>query len=398
VIGLSSLIVITVGTAKRGAFFKHGLPDKQQGNHKQIRRPSMSTIFKNSLRIIFLMSFVAASVLPASAEKAASGKKSDAKKPAIVKSEKKAAAANSEKKATTEDSEKKAAIVNGSVITQRSFDQEFTVLRAQIEQSGQKIEDNQTDEFKKHVINQLISAELLYQDSKQKGIKVSDEQLGKYLAEVVKRFPSEEEFKKGLAEMNMTEAEMKMKLRKSLAIQELITKYVALGTEVTDEEAKAFYDMRSELFQQPESVKASHILIKVAADAKQPEKDAAMTKIKEIQDKVKKGEDFAELAKKNSECPSAPNGGDLGFFPKGQMVKPFEDAAFALAPGAVSDIVVTQFGYHLIKAVEKKKSEQIAFETAKEKIKGNLSKDKRKQKVDSHIDMLMAKAKIEKFI
>jgi peptidyl-prolyl cis-trans isomerase C len=349
----------------------------------------MSTFFNNALRIIFLMSFLIASALPAAAEKATSSKKPEEKKAAVVKSEKKAA---------TADSEKKAAVVNGTVITQRAFDQEFTVLRAQIEQSGQKIEDNQTDEFKKHVMNQLVSAELLYQDSKQKGIKVSDQELAKYFDDVKKRFPSEEEFKKGLSEMNMTEDEIKSKLRKSLAIQELIKKHVALGTEVTDEEAKAFYDMRSELFQQPESVKASHILIKVAADAKQPDKDAAMTKIKELQEKVKKGEDFAELAKKNSECPSAPNGGDLGFFPKGQMVKPFEDAAFALEPGAVSGIVETQFGYHLIKVVEKKKSEQVPFETAKEKIKKNLSKDKNKQKIDAHIDALMAKAKIEKFI
>jgi len=348
----------------------------------------MSIIFKNTLRIIFLVFFLATFTLPAAAEKASSDKKPEGKKAVAAKSQKKTAAAE----------EKKAAIVNGSVITQRAFDQEVTVLRAQIEQSGQKIEDKQIDEFKKHVMNQLVSTELLYQDSKEKGIKISDEQLATYLADVMKRFPSEEEFKKGLSEMNMTEAEMKIKLRKSLAIQELVTKHVALETEVTDDEAKAFYDMRQELFQVPESVKASHILIKVATGATQPEKEAAMTKIKELQEKVKNGEDFAELAKKNSECPSAPNGGDLGFFSKGQMVKPFEDAAFALAPGDVSDIVETQFGYHLIKAVERKKNDVIAFDTAKEKIKKNLSKEKTKQKIDAHIDVLMAKAKIERFI
>jgi peptidyl-prolyl cis-trans isomerase C len=368
-----------------------------EGIHKS-GDPRMSKTLKNVYRIIFLLFFMAASVLPAAAGTATSDKKTEEKKTPVVKSEKKAKPAKTEKKAATANSEKKAATVNGTVITQRSFDQEFSVLRAQIEQSGQKIEENQTDEFKKHVMKQLVSAELLYQDSKQKGIKVSDQDLAKYFEDVKKRFPSEEEFKKGLADMKMTEDDIKVKLRKSLAIQDLIKNHVALGTEVTDEDAKAFYDTRPELFQQPESVRASHILIKVAADAKQPDKDAAMTKIKDLQEKVKKGEDFAELAKTNSECPSATNGGDLGFFSKGQMVKPFEDAAFALEPGTVSEIVETQFGYHLIKAMEKKKSDLVTFETAKDKIKKNLSKDKSKQKIDAYIETLTAKAKIEKFI
>ncbi|MDX9787398.1 MAG: peptidylprolyl isomerase [Desulfobacterales bacterium] len=290
------------------------------------------------------------------------------------------------------------AMVNGAPITKKAYDQECQMIMTQMTQRGQKIEDNQLESFKGKVLDQIIGTELLYQESKEKGINISEEKLTQHLADIKKKFPSEAEFNKGIADMGMTETEMKVKIKKSMALQELITQYISKDLVTTDDEAKKFYNERAELFQSPETVKASHILIKSAPDAAQPEKDAALKKIKEIQKKVKKGEDFAELAKKNSECPSAQNGGNLDFFGKGQMVKPFEDTAFALAPGQVSDIVETQFGYHLIKVTEKKKAEKVPFETAKERIKEHLTTNKTREKVDQHINMLMGKAKIEKFM
>ena len=87
-------------------------------------------------------------------------------------------------------------------------------------------------------------------------------------------------------------------------------------------------------------VRASHILVKTESEAN------------ELLGQIKAGQDFAELAKKHSDCPSGSRGGDLGFFTKGRMVKEFEDAAFGMEPGQVSEPVKTQFGYHLIKVTE----------------------------------------------
>ncbi len=107
-------------------------------------------------------------------------------------------------------------------------------------------------------------------------------------------------------------------------------------------------------FSKPEQVRASHILVKVAPQATREEKDAAREKIKEILEQAKAGKDFAALAKAYSECPSGEKGGDLGYFGRNEMVQPFEDVAFTLPVGVVSDVVETRFGYHLIKVTDKK--------------------------------------------
>lgn len=290
------------------------------------------------------------------------------------------------------------AVVNGTQISKKSFDQELLVSRSRIEQQGQKIPESQLPEFKKHIIKQLIGTELLFQDSKQKGIVVSNEKVSQFLTDIKKRYPTEEQFQKDLVEMNMSEDDMKSRLKKSIAIQELIEKHLAKNATVTDEEAKTFYDKRPELFKSPPSVKASHILIKSSPTAKPAEKDAAMKKIKDVQEKLKQGGDFAELAKTHSEGPSGPKGGDLGFFSQGQMVKPFETAAFALSPGEISDIVETRFGYHLIKVSEKKESQTVSFDQAKEKIIKNLTRNKTQQIIEQHIETLKNTAKIETLI
>jgi parvulin-like peptidyl-prolyl isomerase len=105
----------------------------------------------------------------------------------------------------------------------------------------------------------------------------------------------------------------------------------------------------------PGSVRASHILISYSgADeaTSTRSKEEALELAQDIAKKAKAGEDFEELAKAYSDCPTAERGGDLGFFQKGRMVKPFEDASFALKPGDVSDVVETKFGYHVIKRTQ----------------------------------------------
>lgn len=127
-------------------------------------------------------------------------------------------------------------------------------------------------------------------------------------------------------------------------------------------------------------------------------KDEARKKIDTIQEKLKSGADFATLAKDESDCPSKEKGGDLGYFGKGQMVKPFEDAALALTPGQTSGVVETQFGYHIIKLTDKKPEGIMPFADVKDQLIQYLKQEKVKTELDSYIASLEKTAKIEKLI
>ncbi len=289
------------------------------------------------------------------------------------------------------------AIVNGVAITSKSYQQEILAVQAQIAQSGKQMDKNEIEKLKKEILNELIDSELLYQDSQKKGVHISEAQIEKELLSIRQRFRSEEALEKGLAEMGMSVAEMKKKLEKSLVIEEFITKQITHGITVAENEIQHYYDSQPELFESPLILKASHILITVSAEANQTDKELAKKKLKGVEDKLKKGADFAELAKKHSDGPSKANGGDIGYFERGEMVKPFEDAAFALAPGETSSIIETQFGFHLIKATDRMQDPPIAYKIAQYDIRKKLELEKSRITLDKYISNLKHVAKIEIF-
>ena len=295
-------------------------------------------------------------------------------------------------------SEDKVAVVNGVTISKNTYERELDFFIRRAAPGGQQIPDVQMAQMKNEVLESLIDRELLYQESKKKGIQVKSEAVSDQLQQIQKRYPNKEEFEKLLNNMGLTESDVHAQIERGMAIQELIDKEVTEKITVSDEETKAFYDKNPQLFQQPEQVKASHILIKVQADAPKEQKAEARKKIEAVQQKVRKGEDFAALAKTYSEGPSGPKGGDLGYFRRGQMVKPFEDAAFSLKPNETSDIVETQFGYHLIRVSDKKPATKMTYAEVKDRLNQHLKKQKRDSEANAYIETLRKDAKIEKFL
>jgi peptidyl-prolyl cis-trans isomerase C len=291
------------------------------------------------------------------------------------------------------------AVVNGVNIPGNDYERELNLYVQQASQQGQQIPDFMLPQIKVKILNDLINRELLYQESQKKNIDIDAEQVNTQLKDIKGRFTSEAEFEKIIALMNLTESDVKHQIKRNMAIRELIDSQVALNVNVTDEEIKAYYDANPGLFTQPEQVKVSHILIKVDSGATETQKAQARIEIVKIKQKLKNGEDFAALAREYSQDPNSANGGDLGYFGRDQMpVKPFADAAFALQPNEISEIVETQLGYHLIKVVDKRPERTIAFAEVKGQLNQTLKNQKIEQGAKLYIENLKKDAKIEKYI
>jgi peptidyl-prolyl cis-trans isomerase C len=297
-----------------------------------------------------------------------------------------------------QSSEKNAALVNGVPISMEQYTKELNIQLDRLSQQGQQTSDDQLATLKKDILDSLIEREILYQQSQKAGIKITDQTVDDQLAAIKKRFPNETEYKNALSKMNLSEDEVKLQIKRGLSIRDLIDKQITSKVVITDEESKAYYDKNSQIFKQPAQIKASHILIKVDAKADEAKKAEARKKIEEVQQKLKDGGDFAVLAKEYSEGPSSTKGGDLGYFRRGQMVPPFEEAAQALKPNEVSDVVETRFGYHLIKVFDTKPEETLTYADVKDKIIQRMKQEKIEKEAVQYVDKLKKDAKLEKFL
>lgn len=286
--------------------------------------------------------------------------------------------------------------VNGSVITKADLDRALKVMLAQ-SQVQEPLAPESRKEAEAAALEQLTSAELLYQEATKLELPDLDKQIEEKVSQNRAKFKTEEEFVEALKSIDMTLRDMEEFTRKDLLINNLIEKRFSAKVAATEAEAKKFYDEnRDRYFSKPEAVRASHILVGSDETSSPEERKKAKEKAEALLKRLKAGEDFAALAKAQSSCPSASQGGDLGAFGRDQMVPAFEKAAFALKPGEMSGVVETEFGYHIIKVTERQEAGAEKFENVKEKITDFLKKEKVQQELSSYIDQLRKSAKIEK--
>lgn len=293
--------------------------------------------------------------------------------------------------------------VNRTKITLGQYEFMLKMNKASVESTiggterwDQKDQNGETykDKYKTLVLDQMINTELLAQNAEKEGIKVTDKEIQSSFNELKTYINSDEEIKGAAEELGINDEFLKEQAKLSLLIQKSQEKFYKEG-KVSESEMKEYYDKHIDEYKKDE-VEASHILIKTTDDNNKPlseaEQKKAKAKAEKVLKEVKAGGDFAELAKKYSDDPgSAAQGGALGAFGKGMMVQEFEDAAFGMEPGEISDLVKTDFGYHIIKVTDRIK-ETTSFEEAKEGIKEEILKNKYGEKVAE----LQKKAKIEK--
>ena len=250
----------------------------------------------------------------------------------------------------------------------------------------------------KYLLNQMISGELMYQVAQGTKVADLDKQVDGAFAQVKVRYKNEEELKKDLQAQGLSESDLRSLLRRNLLINAYIDQEIVPKQQVTDAEVKEYFDKNPQKFSKPEQVRASHILIGLDEKSDEAARKKARKQIEEILAKVKAGGDFSKLAQEHSSCPSKAQGGDLGPFGKGMMVKEFEDAAWAMQPGEVSGVVETKFGYHIIKLAERLPAIKQNFEEVKAKIAENMKRSKVMEAVTALLKDTQQKAKIEIFL
>ncbi|MFH1092088.1 MAG: peptidylprolyl isomerase [Pseudomonadota bacterium] len=302
-----------------------------------------------------------------------------------------ASAVSAEDKAPQTD---QAAQINSQPIFMVEYNRELARMQRQAFQKGMPTAE-QLRNMQLTAMNNLINAELLYQAAEKSGVKITPEQVDEEIKKIKQQLAGEDKFKAFLESENMTEADAKRSVHRSLVIQQFINQEVQAKIKVTDKELQDFYDKNPKQFLEPPSIRASHILIKVEPGESQEKRAEVRKKIESLLEKVKQGADFAELAKQYSEDASNVKGGDLGYFKRGLMVKPFEQAAFALEKGQVSDIVETLFGFHIIKVTDKKTNATIPLEKVKDKLTEFIKREKTKTSVNQLLVTLRAQSKIE---
>lgn len=284
--------------------------------------------------------------------------------------------------------------VNGEDVKKTDFD----MLVRNMEMSQGPIPAERRDEILRGALDRLITYTVLQQEAKARNITVLDTEVDEQLKAMQSQFQNAEDFNKALEARGMSLDRLRADARVDMVITRLLDAEVATAAPVTDDEVKAFYEQNPDKFTQEEAIRASHILILVDEKADEAARKKARTQIDGILKRARAGEDFAALAKAHSQDGSAAQGGDLDFFSRGRMVPAFDKAAFALNTGEISDVVTTEFGYHVIKATDRRPAQTVPLETVTPQVKQYLTNQKKQERADAFVAGLKQKSRIEVLI
>ena len=289
------------------------------------------------------------------------------------------------------------ALVNGEPIHYSDVDKGIKEVMSQLEKDPSQFGNLKPDTtLRKEILDWLVSTRLLVQEAKKLNINVEDTEVEMVVNTIKRRFPSEQKFLDALKEADLSIDQFKNNLTKELVVQKLLEQQ--LGSQikdVSDEDAMKYYNEHGTELMQNEQIRVHHILFKVSEAADPAKVKTVENKASGILARIKKGEDFEKLARQYSEDPSALKGGDIGFFAQGDMIKNFEDAAFALKVGEVSNLVRTPLGFHIIRLDERKASQKMPFEEVKVAIKLKLKQERTNSLMQQYVERLKLKANIK---
>jgi peptidyl-prolyl cis-trans isomerase C len=289
-----------------------------------------------------------------------------------------------------------AAQVNDIVITRQRVQHSVEVLmQAKRLNYGGITHPAQYKELERQVLEELIAQELLWQEAKRQGYSATGTELERTLEQMRKRYPSEDAYLADLRQGGFTAESYREDLHRQITVRHFIEETMMKRVAVSTEDIHEAYVANQAQLMQPELVNVRHILIAVAPTADDAAIAAARASIERVQAEARAGAGFAELAARYSQDSTAANGGELGFVPRGAFVKPFEDAAFALKVGELSDIVRTRYGFHLIKIEARREARALTEAEAAPQLRRYLASRKLQDVVQEEVTSLRAKGRVD---
>jgi len=292
--------------------------------------------------------------------------------------------------------------VDGIEIKQKEVDIYMNFVNNQGQDGELAESEEELKTLEGNIIDSLIVIKLLEKYAEENNITVSSQEVDEQVESLISTYDSEKDFESALKSMGIDRGFLEDYL-KSQIISNKIYEEVTADVEVTDQEVKQYYNDNKEKFLVPAQVKASHILalfpwVEDGSEETKEGRDEALDKIKMIEAKLENGEDFEELARQYSDDQStAENGGDLGYVSEGQMVEEFDKALFLLDEGETSKIVETVYGFHIIKAFDRKEEYYQDFEEIEEDLKTYLLDSYKSQEWINFVYLLIEKVNIEYF-
>jgi peptidyl-prolyl cis-trans isomerase C len=249
------------------------------------------------------------------------------------------------------------------------------------------------------VLDEMVDLELLYQSSRSNDLTATPEEIDKGLSDLKAQYPSEEAFDEQLKAESISLDSLKAMLAKDISIQKLVDGVLSKKVVITEDAKREFYAENETEMEQPEHLKLRHILVRVPDSATEEQRDQARRRIEGFRKQITEdGADFGALAREHSDDPgSRDQGGELTLM-EGQAAPPFEEAAFKLQPGEISDVVQTRFGYHIIQLLDRVPSRKLPYEEVQERIEQYLQQESLRREVQDEVGALRSKAAIAIFI
>lgn len=285
--------------------------------------------------------------------------------------------------------------VNGAVITRAAVQRRLQVLldrRGPVQPTG----PDEIRLLRREALEQLIAAELLYQEAGKSQVKDLDELVAQRIEQYRNRLPSDDAFARSLEEAGLSLPLLRQEVRKELVVSHFVDATFGQNVSVSEDEARDFYEGNREKFKTGSSVRASQILVAVKDPCGERDRKQAMEKAERLLKRVRQGENFGIIAQMQSDCASKVRGGDLGFFSRGDTNPRIEQVAFTLKPGEISDIVQTPYGYHILKLTEKRPPRLETYDEARTEIFQLLKREKTMKLAAEHVLQLRARARVER--